>query len=110
MEALQALEQDVQALRREEKERLVVLKQLNSQRDHMSRLAAEWELKLKYATQEAALKDFVVQVGKHSPNGMSSFERCMHKQGLCLQASTMCSSGAFSGLQTHLSKHLPQVR
>ncbi|KAK9847852.1 hypothetical protein WJX84_007452 [Apatococcus fuscideae] len=58
---VEATEVDVQALRKEEKERLTMIKQLSSQRDHMSRLAADWNLKLKYATREAAVKDFIVQ-------------------------------------------------
>lgn len=58
----QALEKDVHALRKEEKERLTIIKALSSQRDHMSRMAADWDLKLKNATREAVLKGFLVQV------------------------------------------------
>ncbi len=65
---MQALEKDVRALHREEKERLTMLKQLSSRREHSSRLAAEWDLKLKYAAQEAALKDFVVQASTLPPS------------------------------------------
>lgn len=62
----QALEKDVHALQKEEKERLTVIKALSSQRDHMSRMAADWDLKLKHAAREAVLKDFLVQVAMHA--------------------------------------------
>ena len=68
------MEKDVHALQKEEKERLTIIKALSSQRDHMSRMAADWDLKLKHATREAALKDFLVQVGMPDPRRhLSSF-------------------------------------
>ena len=116
--SLQATELDVQALRKEEKERLTMIKQLSSQRDHMSRLAAEWNLKLKYATREAAVKDFIVQVSHrpscycpkfphraltYIPQMSGCHMRCQHQQEIRAAqgwsdsgAGTPCSSASWS--------------